>query len=340
MDEESSLCDAHMDETTRSCSHLPISSLLLCLRQDDDVSPSPNILVNYVRKLRADSDNPTRVGFIGRTEFPSPSRGNLFTTASRLMDIDFLWNQPVEEPRWCVTASLVTRRKFLFFDETFIKTGGGEDIDYCLRIARHEKGGGTFGVAHDAEAAHPWWRDGGRVYGHFAGWAHGDGRLIDLYPELTFRSSLNIIEMCLLWLALAAMRPLALYLLPTVGALLPSGAQTLLLLLWTLLVEFAFQAYGAVTSRHRDSLSLSALDALACVPDMVANKVALECGRIQGHFDRHGVACLWRHFGRRFDWFCAAVGSEWFVPGEKRQEARKFAAFVALPLLYTISRMM
>ena len=60
---------------------------------------------------------------------------NLLHEATRLSDITFFYNLP----KWMggtvrgVTANIMVRRvDGLDFDTVYAKTGGGEDVDYCM----------------------------------------------------------------------------------------------------------------------------------------------------------------------------------------------------------------
>lgn len=67
--------------------------------------------------------------------------------------------------------------------------GGGEDVDFCLRLSRWP----LFPVP-GAVVRHPWWRNGARDYSRFSGWARGDGRLVDLHPRFAYRRCPNLVE--------------------------------------------------------------------------------------------------------------------------------------------------
>lgn len=68
------------------------------------------------------------------------------------------------------------------FQTCFPKTGGGEDVDFFVQV------GQDLVAVPEASVEHPWW-PGGRLsgYQHVFNWAMGDGHLIDLHPQLTYR---------------------------------------------------------------------------------------------------------------------------------------------------------
>ena len=70
---------------------------------------------------------------------------------------------------------------------------GGEDIDYCERVAAHQ-----LVPVPNASSEHPWWNNGKPHLSRFYGWSYGDGLLIDIYPEWTHRAPPNLFESLLL----------------------------------------------------------------------------------------------------------------------------------------------
>src|SRR5438876_1142355 len=91
---------------------------------------------------------------------------------------------------WGITANLLVRRNpdgTVLFSEDFPKTGGGEDIDFCLRLrawqAQQNPRSEGFVSVPAAVVRHPWWDGGKPRYSHFFGWSRGDGLLIDLFRQ-------------------------------------------------------------------------------------------------------------------------------------------------------------
>ncbi|KAL5634842.1 hypothetical protein ACGC1H_002762 [Rhizoctonia solani] len=156
---------------------------------DDDVDPSPNYLVAAEQYIR---NQPNAVGFVGNTYFPTSH--NIFTTAVRLSGVTFFWDiadKIAENVPWGITANLIVRRNIrdqVNFDPRFPKTGGGEDIDFCInkRKASLERGGLEFSAAPGVTVTHPWWDEGRRSYTRFFNWARGDGALIKMHPNLSW----------------------------------------------------------------------------------------------------------------------------------------------------------
>jgi hypothetical protein len=80
-----------------------------------------------------------------------------------------------------------TRDKFNTLD--FPKTGGGEDIDFCIRVQQTVDK--PLLSAPKACVAHPWWSklfEAGPSPRRFFGWANGDSNLLDMYAEFRFMS--------------------------------------------------------------------------------------------------------------------------------------------------------
>jgi len=158
---------------------------------DDDIRPDPNILKESERMIRK---FPNACGFIGSTSFPDPV-ANICFSAVIMAGITYFWDigdKINEDIPWGVTANLLVRRcnDNVWFDQRFPKTGGGEDIDYCLRKKKFFQkipNSEGFRGAPQVKAVHPWWNNGKRSYYRFAAWAQGDGELIYMYPEYTFR---------------------------------------------------------------------------------------------------------------------------------------------------------
>ncbi|KAG8968769.1 hypothetical protein FRB90_010797, partial [Tulasnella sp. 427] len=127
--------------------------------------------------------------------FPPPC--NVATAAIKLSGVTSFWdiaNRFEVDVPWGVTGNLVVRRRVrdeVSFDLRFPKTGGGEDIDFCLRKKRWswENGGEGLYGAPDMRAVHPWWNDGGRIYGRFFVWAKGDGALMAMHPQFTYTAA-------------------------------------------------------------------------------------------------------------------------------------------------------
>lgn len=145
-----------------------------------------------------------------------------------------------------MTANMAVRNTAERFDLRFPKTGGGEDIDFCIR-AYSSGSSGSGGRSSsssssssgpmqrvvsvpDAAARHPWWNGGRhswRLYRRVYGWALGDGQLLVMYPRYTYWAAPSATELCVLLLLLALLLlilpPMLLWLCSLAGgALLPA----------------------------------------------------------------------------------------------------------------------
>ena len=164
--------------------------------QDDDVVPDAALLKAYseaIARHAAEEDAGARpvVGICGMIHFPEPY--NLFTAALRMSGVTnaFEIAQLTPTPVWGCTANVCMRNgPWLHFADDWEKCGGGEDIDFFLRL-QHE---GRIRSAYAAAVTHPWWTNGKRSYWHFHMWGLGDGRLQKLYPEHCYRSAPCAVE--------------------------------------------------------------------------------------------------------------------------------------------------
>ena len=311
---------------------------------DDDVVPDPGILAAYARAVR---NHPHATGFIGLSRLPPPRTAR--QAGVIMAGVAFFWTAARHfagqtEMPWGVTANLCVRRvPGITFDESgaFPKSGGGEDIDYCLRLRRwtrlHVPNSEGLVAWPDAIVDHPWWDGGKPRYRHFSGWARGDGHLIDLYPRLTYRNWPDLSEMLIAlvlvgfmaWLATGALAltlpsiappwSATTYALATLAACAACIAADLCVDLYTQLWKKPAPECAALPLHKR---------VVGVVYGLVIRS-ASELGRIRGHLER---GRLLRCVLRRFNWF----GDMW--PGaidEERREAlrRNLVRVVFLLLL-------
>jgi len=153
---------------------------------DDDIFPERNLLIEYYRAILEDPDRPGYVGYVG-FPFDLKNRFHLGVKLS-LLTTFFGIAKMFKEVVWGVTANLLINRKKLNdirFKPVFPKGGGGEDIDFCIRLTRKENK--LLKTVPEAKATHPVWSGKGR-WKRFFRWRYGDTNLILFYPELTYRS--------------------------------------------------------------------------------------------------------------------------------------------------------
>lgn len=305
---------------------------------DDDVLPDPDILAAYAAAIRA---HPRATGFIGHSQLPPPA--NSRQAGVHLAGVAFFWgiaraNPLHTELPWGVTANLCVRRPppgSLEFDEAFPKTGGGEDIDFCLRLREHVRrtvaDSEGFVAVPAAVITHPWW-DGGRpALSHFSGWAGGDGHLIDVFPALTYR---NLPDLCetLLALSVTCMGTAA-FAVAAGHARTPPLLRAAALPAWRTLAGLLAVSAGCVAGDLVDDALKELVEEPepACAHLSVATRCAglvqgllirtvSEAGRLVGHAGR---GRLLANVTRRFNWF----GHMWSgAPAVERRKALRRTA--------------
>ena len=159
---------------------------------DDDVIPEDGILAEYAAAMSGDRE---AIGFVGPAVTPPPC--NSFTRGLLASDILTFWHLPEGYQRlsWGITANLMVRRSAVGetrFLPTFPKRGGGEDIDFCLRVSGDAEA--PFVVARSARVRHEWWGGGARDYTRFMRWAYGDSALPSLFPRHRYYNFPNVVE--------------------------------------------------------------------------------------------------------------------------------------------------
>lgn len=188
---------------------------------------------------------------------------------------------------------------WLHFRENWEKTGGGEDIDFFLRLRDI---GPVVGVP-EAAVTHPWWTNGRRSYWHFHMWGKGDGRLQKLYPENTYRSCFNVVETLLLVMIVL----LVLWAIGLTSMSFPS------VLYFYILIAMGIWEMDMVGNVLCDRFLLRAINSESLrgwrrwLGAMEASFImaACELGRLQYHLT-HPNGRL-RDIGVRFDFFCGEI---------------------------------
>lgn len=170
---------------------------------DDDIEPDDRLLFHYVKAV---SDWPEAIGFIGLTDFPTPV--NAFTQAVELSGplTPFKIAKTKEEFSWGVTANMLFKRSSLGearFSEDFPKNGGGEDVDLAARISlKYQK---KFRCLPDAKVTHPWWNAGNVQYERFFRYGIGTAYLLPRFKDYVWYGFPNPVES---FLALVVVYPL------------------------------------------------------------------------------------------------------------------------------------
>lgn len=286
------------------------------LNLDDDLVPNPDLLEQYGQQLLEHASDATVVGFIGLVKFPRSEYLPLKHAAVLMSYLTFMFEiaereDMYEHPAWGVTANILFRRTPVRFDEAYAKTGGGEDVDFSLRVAGTE--GKLFRVPR-ACVVHPFWEGSILHLGsHFFNWAVGDGGLLSRFPEYRYWSFPDMSETLFLLIPMAVL----------------SGCPEKLLV-WIpafVLVDVTVDCSNKDEFRHRCSLlKHERSQRFYLASHILANiyVIILESGRLWGHIKRINLSCVCH----RFDWHCGRLPN---APRNFRmREALKFAGFTIL----------
>ncbi len=126
---------------------------------DDDVEPEVDILHHYAHSIKTHGSR--TCGFVGLTSFPRSDSAKI-ANAAYLSHILYFWSIserfPEQAVGWGVTANLLMRRTDVRFCTDFPKTGGGEDVAFCLDC--QERCSLPLWSAANTRATHPWWDNG------------------------------------------------------------------------------------------------------------------------------------------------------------------------------------
>jgi hypothetical protein len=136
---------------------------------DDDVVPQTGLLDAY---LAAMDREPGASAYVGLTQLPPPATWvQRAVVASRLCYFYGIADR-TSRPPWGVTANICVRGRTnnsVAFDPRFPRTGGGEDVDFCIRL--QSRGYGPMVAVPAARVTHPFWTD---PLSQVWGWASGD----------------------------------------------------------------------------------------------------------------------------------------------------------------------
>ncbi|KAI0346951.1 glycosyltransferase family 2 protein [Trametopsis cervina] len=310
------------------------SSAEWCLFLDDDVVPGDRILFELETSIRG---NPTAAGFVGNAKFPVAE--SVFTAAVHLAGVTYFWDiaEKMAEDRdvpWGVTANLAARRNVrdgVVFDQSFPRTGGGEDIDYCRKKRQfsREHGGVGFVAAPQASVTHPYWNHGRRSYWRFYMWSKGDGALIKRYPHLVyFDFAPNGAEL----LFISASTTLALLTLSVFNVSLPfSPVPYGLAIVVSVVLSNLIHDVHRHLWRHKERTfkirtNLRGARWVLAVCESTFIRLFSELGRLVGMLERKE----WGLFGRRFDWF---AGHSMYGNGPRLEERRNSAERMGLAIV-------
>jgi len=249
---------------------------------DDDVEVNQTCLDAYARA--AATQGARFSGFVGTTTLPPVS--HMLYEATRLSDITFFYDLPGwmgETVPWGVTANIMVRRmELLKFDTVFAKTGGGEDVDYCICLVQAT--GLPLGRVVEACVTHDWWpyTQPLAYMNRFWKWTMGDGHLNYKFPQHVYLSFPNVIEWNMFILSF-------IWLLP--------WAMTLELLASVWLIEFVWETRRALSGPASRHLSYGRRFLAALVSPVLKNVVDF------GHLAFHLRCGRFDYMLHRFDWF-------------------------------------
>lgn len=290
---------------------------------DDDVRPGPQVLFAYETALVEKSSD--CVGLIGLVRFPRRHDLSIIHSAVLMSYLTFMFeiaaNPIYTSPQWGVTANILLKRlPGMHFDTNYAKSGGGEDVDFCLRTLAETKG--HFLSVKEAFVNHDYWKGGVlSLFRHFFNWAIGDGLLFSRFPQHTYCSYWNVSEILLLvWLPIST----------AVVINVPSAAPILLCGVFGMVaVDAAVDMTNLCEFNHRRRLlgDFVFSEAHYMTAHILANiyVAVLELGRLCGHIKRGELA---KHVGRRFDWHCGRLPNS---QGQVvKKERMKFWLFVAV----------
>ena len=267
---------------------------------DDDVIVQKDLLSEYIKNIKKYGKK--YCGFVGNTKMPNAT--NYIQSGVEMSYITYFYSisEKFNNPAWGVTANICLKRpnKEIRFKD-YIKTGGGEDIKYCLDIKN--KFNQELKSVKSAICVHPWWIDGLNnninIFRFFS-WTQGDGYLMYDYPEYCYVNYINIIELSFLSLVLSIFDP---------------NILKLLIIFW--IIEFAIDIHHFIfvdklTAKNND------LNRFYCSILSTIIKNIVDFGHTYFHLKKLDFSKLFI----RFDWFCKTYKQG--VLNEQKKSLLKF----------------
>jgi glycosyltransferase involved in cell wall biosynthesis len=150
-------CNAKNGGASYSRNHgIDESSAEFVLFHDDDVVPVDDLLHAYYKAIcNLEEDE---AGLVGLVPFPHSERRPMKYASILMSYLTFMFeianNKIYLNPAWGVTANILLRRTLVRFDIHYAKTGGGEDVDYCLRVSQET---GMLKACPSAVVHHNFW---------------------------------------------------------------------------------------------------------------------------------------------------------------------------------------
>lgn len=311
---------------------------------DDDISPDPNLLIEAEKAIRS---HPDSAGFVGNSQFPSAD--SVFTAAVHLAGVTYFWDIAAKmsgtkmeaDLPWGVTANLISRRDVqdgIEYDLDFPKTGGGEDIAFCLdkREASVGRGGNGFHAAPKVIVTHPWWSGGKRSYKRFYMWSVGDGGLIKKYPHLTYYDAApNSAELLLVFVAILILGTgfgVVTSSNESIGLVATfTGKNVFAVFVSNILHDCYRHLYRNVDRTRTFPTTVTGIHWFIAVLDSTILRIASEGGRVMGILQRKEFTFL----GTRFDWFAGKAGDG--PKGEERlNSSQRFFLYLVIALFILV----
>jgi glycosyltransferase involved in cell wall biosynthesis len=250
-----------------------------CVLLDDDVHPDKDLLNAY---YATSLQYPQAKILVGTTILPSPI--TLIEKALISSQITFFFDiaRKLLNPPWGVTANLCVQGRMnnIWFNDIYPKTGGGEDVDFCLKTKNmtpyHLRETVIVSSPH-ALVYHPLWRN---IFSQAIGWAKGDVLCLSALPYSTFYSLPNWIEwigVIFLWMLFSLFYPLTVSLIQTDSTVM-LGIKALVVMFSIFLVECIFNfltIFPNVQKHCKDDSIIKQLmiGCLAVAPSMLQDTV-------------------------------------------------------------------
>lgn len=148
---------------------------------DDDILPNSDLLKEYVQAIRT---APDKIGFIGYVGFPPA--GTPLLKAMELAGPVPVFTQAAYrgDAPWGVAASLLVNRERMGdirFRDEYRKAGGGEDVDFCVRL--RNRNGKNLKTVATARVTHPWWNGGKINMERLYRYSSGSAMLVKHFPR-------------------------------------------------------------------------------------------------------------------------------------------------------------
>ncbi|GBC35971.2 glycosyltransferase family 2 protein [Rhizophagus irregularis DAOM 181602=DAOM 197198] len=301
---------------------------------DDDVTPEKDILFECEKVIK---EHPTACGFIGSSKFP-PANESIFKSAVVLSGVTFFWEIAEiwdNDIPWGIAGNLLIRsyKDDILFDSSFPKTGGGEDIDFCLKkgnfFIKNVENGKGFQGAPNVKVTHHWWNDGKRYYWRFYKWAKGDGALIKMHPNLTYNDIVpNSAEFLL-------GTTFILFITVIISSLITVFYDIEIINIFTILIflsvphviisNFIFDIHlHLIIQPFKRVPTIRGYRYILAIFESSMIRMTNEFGRLMGHIERKE----WNYIGKRFDWFAKKNGGT--MNDEISTNSRKFFIWVSL----------